>query len=97
MSAASRTDLAIGPAVSWRWEIGTMPAPVMEPTVGLRPTRPLSADGQTIDPSVSVPTASGAYPAATAAPEPDDEPPADRSRACGFRHRPPTALQPDVE
>ena len=34
------------------------------PTVGLNPTQPLNAAGQVIEPSVSVPTANGAMPAA---------------------------------
>ena len=50
-----------------------------------------------IDPSVSVPIASGAKPAATAAPEPAEEPPGLRSSAQGLPVRPPTADQPDVE
>ncbi len=51
------------------------------PTVGLIPTQPLKAAGHVIDPSVSVPTANGVMPAATAAPLPELEPPADRLRA----------------
>ena len=65
--------------------------------MGFRPTTPHNAAGHTIDPSVSVPTARGARPAATAAADPDDEPPAERSSACGLTQSPPTALQPDVE
>src|SRR5262245_4524948 len=74
-----------------------MPAPSTSPTVGLIPTTPHRAAGQTIDPSVSVPTAIGASPAATAAPEPDDDPPAERSRAWGLRQSPPTALHPELD
>ena len=59
------------------------------PTVGLRPTMPFTELGQTIDPSVSVPTASGASPAATAAPEPEEEHPGERSSAQGFPTNPP--------
>ena len=47
--------------------------------MGLMPTTPLSAAGQRIEPSVSVPTATGANPAATPAPEPELEPPGERS------------------
>src|SRR5439155_6870136 len=50
--------------------------------------------GQTIDPSVSVPTATAQKFAATAAPDPELEPQGLRSRAYGFRHCPPRALQP---
>ena len=67
---------------------------LVSPTVGLIPTTPLSAAGQRIEPSVSVPTARGASPAATPAPEPELEPPGERSRACGLRHWPPVALHP---
>ena len=45
-SAASRTERAIGPAVSWVSEIGTMPARLTSPTVGLMPTMPFAVDGQ---------------------------------------------------
>ena len=58
------------------------------------PTMPLVVAGQTIEPSVSVPTASGARLAATAAPEPELEPHGLRSSAYGLRHCPPRALQP---
>src|SRR5260221_3995198 len=47
----------------------------MAPKLGLKPTTPLKAAGRTTDPSVCVPSASGTSPAATAAAEPDDEPP----------------------
>ena len=69
----------------------------MAPTDGLIPATPLREQGQVIDPSVSVPTASGARPAASAAPDPEEEPPALRSSAHGLPVRPPTADQPDVD
>ena len=95
--AASSTVRVIGPAVSCEWLIGTMCVRDTSPTVGLKPTMPLIAAGQVIEPSVSVPIAAGASPAATAAPLPEDEPQALRSSACGLRVSPPTALQPLVE
>src|SRR5690606_40208233 len=67
------------------------------PTVGLKPTTPLAAAGQTMEPLVSVPTAAGTSPAATAAALPEDEPQGLRSRAWGLRVSPPTALQPLME
>ena len=73
-SAASATDLAIGPTVSWVAETGTTPVRLTLPTVGLIPTSPETADGDRIEPSVSVPSAKGARPAATAAPEPELDP-----------------------
>ena len=67
-----------GPGESWDDEIGTTPVVGTSPTVGFNPTQPLKAAGQVIEPSVSVPIANRVIPAATAAPLPDDEPPADR-------------------
>ena len=93
-AAASATDLHIGPAVSCDAAIGTMPARLTRPTVGLIPTNPQTDAGSTIEPSVSVPTANGARPLATAAAEPELEPLALRSSACGFNVRPPRPLQP---
>ena len=72
----SSTFRAIGPGTSWLKLTGITPRVETELTLGLIPTTPLSDAGQTIDPSVSVPTANGISPAATAAPEPDEEPPA---------------------
>jgi hypothetical protein len=94
-SAASRTLVVIGPGVSWLWLIGTTCMRLSRPTVGLSPTMPLTLAGQVIEPSVSVPIAAQASPAATAAPLPDDEPQGLRSIACGFLACPPTALHPD--
>ena len=61
---------AIGPAVSCEWLMGTMPARLTSPTVGFRPTRAVADDGQTMEPSVSVPTPTAAKEAAMAAPVP---------------------------
>ena len=47
----------------------------MAPKLGLNPTTPLKAAGRITEPSVCVPSASGTIPAATAAAEPDEEPP----------------------
>ncbi len=80
-AAASATLRAIGPAVSWLSAIGTTPARLTSPTVGLIPTTPQVVAGHTIEPSVSVPTASAVRFAETAAPEPELEPQGLRSRA----------------
>src|SRR5215468_4221989 len=96
-TAASATVRAIGPAVSWVWEIGTIPAWLTSPTVGLIPTMPLTVAGATIEPSVSVPIATAHRFAATAAPEPELDPDGFRSSTYGFRVRPPRPLQPLVE
>jgi hypothetical protein len=54
------------------------------PYVGLRPTIPQRAAGWRIEPPVSVPSAHGAEPAATAAALPPLEPPGTRPRSHGF-------------
>jgi hypothetical protein len=70
----------MGPAVSCSAEIGTMPSRLTSPSVGLRPTTPFCAAGQTIEPSVSVPIVTWASAAAAATPDPDEEPQGFRSR-----------------
>src|SRR5438309_4276165 len=92
--AASRTVRAIGPAVSWLWAIGTMPVRETRPSVGLIPTSEHAAAGQTIEPSVSVPTPTAAKFAASAAAVPELEPQGLRSSTYGFLHWPPRALHP---
>src|SRR6202171_6227573 len=64
------------------------------PTAGLIPTTPLAEEGQMMEPSVSVPTATGVRPAATATADPLEEPPGDLSRTCGWRHGRPRPLHP---
>ena len=49
------------------------------------PTMPQQVAGLRTEPPVSVPSAAGAMPAASAAPEPLDEPPGCRSRFHGLR------------
>src|SRR3954466_4179118 len=74
-----------------------MPARLMRPRVGLNPTIPFAEDGHTIEPSVSLPTATVHRFADVAAPEPELDPQALRSRAYGFLVRPPRPLHPLVE
>src|SRR5580765_8943369 len=74
-----------------------MPERLTRPSVGLMPTSALTFDGETIDPSVSVPTATAARFAAIATPEPELEPDGLRSSAYGFFVCPPRPLQPLVE
>jgi len=83
--------------VSWLWLIGTTCVRLTSPTVGFNPTMPLIEAGQVIEPSVSVPMAAATMPAATAAPDPDEDPQALRSSACGLRVWPPMALQPEMD
>src|SRR5215813_755576 len=77
--------------------MGTIPARLIEPNVGLIPTIPFADDGHTTEPSVSVPTATTHRFAEAAAPDPELEPHGLRSRAYGFFVRPPRPLQPLVE
>src|SRR5436305_1499476 len=95
--AASRTVRDIGPAVSWLCAIGIIPARLIRPNVGLIPTIPFADEGQTIEPSVSVPTATAHKLAEVAAPEPELDPHALRSSAYGFLVSPPRPLHPLVE
>src|SRR5579864_193126 len=74
-----------------------MPARLSSPSVGLMPTRPFALEGDTMEPSVSVPMATAARLAAIAAPEPELDPEVFRSSAYGFLARPPRPLQPLVE
>src|SRR5882757_7504519 len=73
------------------------PARLTRPIVGLMPTSPLQLDGETIEPSVSLPSAPAHRFAAVATAEPLLDPDGDRSSAYGLRHCPPRPLQPDVD
>src|SRR5262245_58454801 len=72
--AASATVRAMGPVTSWLCAIGMTPERLVRPSVGLMPTSELWDDGQTIEPSVSVPRAAAARLAAIALPDPELEP-----------------------
>ena len=63
-----------------------MPERLRSPTVGLTPTRPQLVDGDTMEPSVSVPIPIEAKLLAIALPVPELEPEGLRSSAYGFRH-----------
>src|SRR6185437_6880430 len=77
--------------------MGTIPVRLMRPSVGLKPTIELALDGETIEPSVSVPTAMTQRLAASAAPDPELDPEGLRSSAYGSFVCPPRPLQPDDE
>jgi hypothetical protein len=77
--------------------MGTIPARLMSPKVGLIPTMPHIEDGHTMEPSVSVPIATADKLAEIATPEPELEPHGLRSSAYGFFVWPPLALHPLVE
>src|SRR5580658_5291461 len=74
-----------------------MPARLTRPTVGLIPASPFDDDGQTIDPSVSVPIPAAARFAEMPAPVPELDPHGLRSSAYGFFVSPPRPLHPLVE
>src|SRR6266446_4684335 len=73
-AAASATVRPWGPTVSWTCEIGTTPARLTRPTVGLMAATPLALPGQTMLPSVSLPNDTAAKFADAAAAEPELEP-----------------------
>ena len=83
--AASGTDRANTPTVSRLGLWARIPVRGIAPKLGLKPTTPQKAAGRITEPAVWVPTASGAWPAATAAAEPDDEPPGVCPGAAGLR------------
>src|SRR5215470_1820995 len=74
-----------------------IPDRLTNPTVGLIPTSPHADDGQTTEPSVSVPTPTAARFDAIAAPVPELDPHGLRSKTYGFLVWPPRPLQPLVE
>src|SRR5207248_3224161 len=73
-AAASATVRPCGPIVSCVCEMGTTPARLVRPTVGLMPTTPLAFAGQTMLPSVSEPKDTAAKFDEAAAAEPALEP-----------------------
>src|ERR1700734_3233049 len=84
-SAASATVRASGPSVDSPTRSGMSGPPEMRPRDGLIPNSPQTLDGIRIDPPPSLPCAAGARPAATAAPAPPLDPPADLLRSQGAR------------
>jgi hypothetical protein len=77
--------------------MGIMPVREISPTVGLMPTIPQLLDGETMEPSVSLPTATAQRLDATAVPERELDPDGLRSNAYGFLVKPPRPLHPLVE
>src|SRR5260370_39621913 len=91
-SAASATVLASGPSTDRPERSGTSGAWDTRPRVALIPNSPHTLDGILMDPPPSLPWATGARPAATAAPAPPLEPPADLDRSHGVRAGGPTLV-----
>ena len=75
MSARSGSERAKAPTWSSLRESCSTPARDTSPWVGLTANTPQNAAGRITDPLVWVPSASGTILAATAAADPDDEPP----------------------
>src|SRR5713226_5266319 len=96
-AAASATVRACGPTVSCVCEMGTTPARLVSPTVGLMPTTPLALPGQTMLPSVSLPNETVAKLADAAAPEPELDPQGLRSIPYGLCVCPPRPDQPLID
>ena len=71
----SSTDLDISPRVSMEGEFGNMPDLSKSPYEGLYPTTPQYAAGLITDPVVCVPKQIGDIKAATAAADPELDPP----------------------
>ena len=66
---------ASGPTVSSDCDNGIAPARLTRPTVVFNPVTPQKCAGIRIEPPVSEPSAAKVSRAATAEPDPDDEPP----------------------
>ena len=79
---------AIGPSLSRVHDRAIAPCRLTRPYVGRSPVTPQKAAGVPIEPDVSEPMAHGTRPAATAEPDPLEEPPDQRSMFQGFRPGP---------
>src|SRR6185503_1167997 len=87
-SEQSSAFRAIGPILSSVHESAIAPCREMSPYVGRRPVTPQYADGVPMDPEVSLPSANGTMPPPTAAADPLDDPPDQRSVFHGLRPGP---------
>ena len=74
-NAAPATSRAYVPTWSSVGLNANAPVYGIVPRVGLKPAMPQKAAGRIIEPLVCVPIAASTWPAATAAADPDDEPP----------------------
>src|SRR2546428_4378595 len=90
--AAVVTSGASDPTVSSERASGMTPRALTVPYVGLKPTTPQSEAGTRIDPAVSVPIAQSHSPAATAAADPPEDPPALLLGSRGLRTAPKCGL-----
>ena len=88
IAAASSVVRVIGPILSIVQDSAIAPPRETRPPVGRSPVVPQNAAGQRMLPHVSVPMANPTNAAATAAPEPDDDPPDQCSGFQGVRPGP---------
>ncbi len=87
-SSSSAASATVRPKVpTWSSELAnaTSPYRLTVPYVGFKPTTPQNAAGCRTLPPVSLPSAAGTSPAATAAADPPELPPGTRSGSTGFR------------
>ena len=96
MRATSSTLRAIGPTVSSIGTSGKTPSVGIRPHCDFSPTTSQAAEGRRIEQPVSVPSASSQSLAASAAAEPDDEPPVVRPGCAGLWHVRTTRLAEDA-
>src|SRR4051795_2273155 len=94
ISPQSSAVRAKGPTVSSVNESGIALARLTRPLVGFSPVTPQKCAGMRIEPPGSEPSAAGTSRAATAAPEPDDEPPVIRAVSHGLQTLPVRTLCP---
>src|ERR1700733_2672851 len=73
--AQSSALRASGPTVSSDCDNGIAPARLIRPTVVFNPVTPQKCAGNRLEPPLPEPSAAKVSRAATAAPDPDDEPP----------------------
>src|SRR4051812_50039401 len=94
ISAQSSAVRASGPTVSSVNDSGIALARLTRPLVGLSPVTPQKCAGMRIEPPVSEPSAAGTSRAATAEPEPEDDPPVMRAGSHGLQTLPVWTLWP---
>src|SRR6476620_389348 len=90
--ASSSALLQMGPALSRLQQRTIAPLRLTVPNVGLKPVAPQRVEGETMDPSVSVPIVNGNNPATTEEAEPADDPLEPCVKSQGFLVSPPNHL-----